>query len=49
MLLALGSKYGLIAILINGLFLTVFHEAIMWVLIGIIMGENDVLVIAKEK
>ncbi|MBC7220191.1 O-antigen ligase family protein [Candidatus Bipolaricaulota bacterium] len=42
-LLARGTRYGLLAILIGGLFLTVLHEAVVWALIGLIMAQNQVV------
>lgn len=39
-LLARGTRYSLLAILIGGLFLTVLHEAVVWALIGLIMAQN---------
>jgi len=39
-LLARGTRYGLLAVLIGGLFLTVLHEAVVWALIGLIMAQN---------
>lgn len=43
-LLARGTRYGLLAILIGGLFLTVLHEAVVWALIGLIMAHNQLLI-----
>lgn len=49
-LLARGTRYGLLTVLIGGLFLTVFHEAVVWTLIGLIMTQNQVaLGTAKNK
>lgn len=41
--LAKGNRYGLLAILIEGLFLAVFHEVVVWVLIGLIMTQNQLM------
>lgn len=37
-----GTRYGLLAVLIGGLFLTVLHEAVVWALIGLIMAQNRI-------
>lgn len=42
-LLARGTRYGLLTVLIGGLFLTVLHEAVVWALIGLIMAQNRVV------
>ncbi len=46
--LARGTRYGLLAILIGGLFLTVFHEAVVWALIGLIMAQNQIVLNAVK-
>jgi O-antigen ligase len=38
-----GARYSLLSVLIGGLFLTVFHEAVVWALIGLIMAQNRVV------
>jgi O-antigen ligase len=38
-----GTKYALLAIIINGFFLTVFYEAVVWVTIGLIMVQNKLV------
>lgn len=48
-LLARGIRYGLLAILIGGLFLTIFHEAVVWALIGLIMAQYRVISRAKSR
>jgi O-antigen ligase len=47
-LLVRGTRYGLLVVLIGGLSLTVLHEAVLWVLIGLIMTQNQ-LVLKKSK
>lgn len=42
--LAKGARYGLLAILIGGISLTLLYEAIVWALIGLIMAENQVVI-----
>jgi len=50
-LFARGVRCGLLAVLIDGLFLTVLHEAVVWALIGLIMAQNQIVwnAVKKEK
>lgn len=47
-LLARGTRYGLLAVLLGGWFLTVLHEAVVWALIGLIMAQNQVVARAAK-
>lgn len=38
-----GTKYALLAIMIEGMFLIIFHEAIVWAIVGLIMSQNQIV------
>jgi O-antigen ligase len=43
-----GARYGLLSVLISGLFLTVFHEAVVWGTVGLVLAQNQIALNAAE-